>query len=375
MRITIVGAGNIGLSLTAYISINKEVEVILFTNKKNLSEGLLQLHDVEKNTKQNTRNFLCTDNPEIAFTNADIIFVTYPAFLRKKFIENYENYINSDTFLGFVPGYGGTEYVCKTLIERGVSIFGFQRVPYVARSEILQEITIAKILSKKEKLFIGSIPSLKINYISKMVETLLDIPVQPLPEYLSITLAPSNPLLHITGLYNVFKDKSQNYIFDSQLKFYEAWNDSASNMLFNYDAEVQNICNSLKGFDMSDVISLPVYYESPTPEQMTNKLKSIEAFKVVQVPLKKVEQGYQMDLSSRMFIEDFPFGICILKDFAVITKVSTPTIDLLLEFYTSISGHKYYKNDNSYTSEIKDTGVPGIYGIRTIEDLIRFYHR
>ena len=37
------------------------------------------------------------------------------------------------------------------------------------------------------------------------MEELLHIKTRIVKEYLSITLTPSNPVLHITGLYNVFK--------------------------------------------------------------------------------------------------------------------------------------------------------------------------
>lgn len=92
------------------------------------------------------------------------------------------------------------------------------------------------------------------------------------------------------------------------------------------------------------------------------------------VPLKEVEDGFVPDFTSRMFVEDFPFGVCVIKDFARIVDVKTPVIDMLLRFYEEKTNHRYFNNDGSYTTEIKETGVPGLYGINTIEDIIKFYH-
>ena len=372
MKVTIVGAGNMGLAMTAYMAVNNKGTVRLFTGK---AIDHITLNIEEQGIVEETNNFIATSDPEIAFSDADIVFVTYPAFLRKGFINQYQGYFKSGSFLGFVPGYGGAEYACVELINRGVNIFGLQRVPYVARASQDEKGKIAGILSSKKELFVCAIPKTKTPYVAEIIENLLDIPVNQLQEYLSITLAPSNPLLHITGLYNVFKDCNKNTRFERPLKFYEEWNDETSRILFKYDEELQNICKKLEPLDMREVVPLPIYYESPTPEAMSRKLKSIESFKVVAVPLKQEGDGYIPDLESRMFVEDYPFGVCIIKDFALILGVETPTVDMLLDFYEKLSGHKYFDSDGSYTEEIKNTGIPGINGLKTKEDIIRFYHR
>lgn len=372
MKVTIVGAGNMGLAMTAYMAINRKADVTLFTGK---AVQDLWLKDVEKGTLGKADGFRTTTSPQDAFSDADIIFVTYPAFLRKDFIKSNQQYLKAGCCLGFVPGYGGAEYACADLIDRGIVVFGLQRVPYVARASHEDDKTIAGILSKKKELFVGTIPKAGTAEAVKLIEELLDIPVRPLREYLSITLAPSNPLLHITGLYNVFRDYREGQTFDQPLRFYEEWNDETSELLFAYDAELQEICSRMNPLDMSEVVPLPVYYESPDPEAMTRKLKSIESFRAVMVPLKQAAGGLVPDLQSRMFVEDYPFGVCIIKDFAVMLGVKTPVVDMLLSFYTTLSGHRYFNPDDTYTDEIRDTGVPGIYGLKDLDDIIRFYHK
>ncbi len=361
-----------GLAMTAYMAVNNKAKVVLFTRKRINS---LRLNTVEQNKIETTDNFCTSDDPGKAFNDADIIFVTYPAFLRKSFIEQIQEHIKEGTFVGFVPGYGGAEYSCGELLRRGVYIFGLQRVPYVARATEDEDGKIAGILSSKKELFVGAIPKAKTAVIADIINELLDIPAHPLREYLSITLAPSNPLLHIAGLYNVFRDYREGDIITRPLKFYEEWNDETSELLFLYDSELQEICSKLSPIDMREVVPLPVYYESPTPERMTLKLKSIESFKAVMVPLIKIENGYLPDLKSRMFIEDYPYGVCVIKDFARLLDIKTPTIDMLLSFYENLSGHKYFNDDNTYTDEIKNTGVPGINGLKSKEDIINFYHQ
>ena len=373
MKVTVVGAGNMGMAMAGYMSKHNKGKIVVFSRKDILKNGKLQVNDIESNESYVVDNFICTDNPEKAFAEANVIFITYPAFLRKDFVNNFGKFIKEGTYLGFVPGYGGIEYSCGELLERGVKIFGFQRVPYVAR--VNSEEKVANILSKKGQLYIGAIPNSQTETICKIVEQLLDIPVQPLKEYLSITLAPSNPLLHITGLYNVFKDYKKGDVYSRQLRFYEEWNDETSEILFEYDNELQNICKALVPLDLSEVVPLPIYYESLTPQEMTKKLKNIEAFKSVLVPLINTKEGYYIDLKSRMFIEDYPFGVCVIKDFARMTGVNTPTIDMLLRFYERLSNHRYFEINGKYTKEIEQTGIPGINGLLTVDDIIKFYHK
>lgn len=374
MNITIVGAGNMGLAITAYLSVKGQHQVTLFTEKDILADGPLTMDDVEGQVRASTDHFTVTGDGAKAFSDADMILCTYPAFLRKAFIEENGKFFKCGAKVGFVPGYGGAEYFCKDLIDNGVVVFGLQRVPYVARARKTDTGRIAGILSKKNSLYTAAIPHKYTDEIAAILQDLLDIPCVALKEYLAITLAPSNPLLHISGLYNVFKDYQPGVLYPDVLPFYEQWNDETSRLLLTYDDELQAICKRLAPLDMCEVVPLTTYYESPTAEAMTHKLQSIESFKAVMVPLKKVENGSVPDLQSRMFVEDFPFGVCIIKAFAQMTGVETPVVDMLLDFYTRLSGYRYFNADGTLAPDAANTGIPSLFGLQTKEDIIAFYH-
>lgn len=118
MKITIVGAGNMGLAMTAYLA-RKQYNVTLYSSR---DVEKLSLFEAEKNTLTEVKDYSITANPELAFSDADIIFCTYPAFLRKQFLEQNASRFKEEAMLGFVPGYGGIEYQCRALIERGVTV-------------------------------------------------------------------------------------------------------------------------------------------------------------------------------------------------------------------------------------------------------------
>ncbi|WP_406536013.1 NAD/NADP octopine/nopaline dehydrogenase family protein [Methanobrevibacter sp.] len=369
MKICVVGAGNIGLVLASTLCLQNKYEVVIYTHN-NFDVSKFIFEDAENNIKYSNLDFTVETDMEKALTGADYVLCTYPAFLRKDFVEESKTYYSKDCKLGFFSGYGGVEYMCKDLVDKGVTIFGLQRVPFVSRQSNKE---IATCLSRKEKLFIAAIPKDKTSQICAEIEEMIGIPTVGLNEYLAVTLVPSNPLLHLCGLYNVFKDYKKGDYFDCQLMFYDEWNDETSKLLLQYDDELQEICNRMKPLNLEEIVSLRTYYESPTAEAMTKKLKSIEAFKVVKVPL--IEKGgkYFPDFDSRMFLEDFPYGIAIIKYFGILTNVNTPAIDKILKFYEDIQGICYFNEDGSFGKDFINSGAPANFGLCDLKSIIKYY--
>lgn len=367
MNITIFGAGNLGLSCS--LVLGKQNNVTLFTHKPH--QPVEAIAGEYEGVEQTPVEIAITDNLATA-CEADLILCTYPAFLRKQFLEDVAPHLKPGTLLGFIPGYGGIELSCREVIERGVTVFGFQRVPYVSRSNWNERR--AGILSAKSTLYVAALPKDKTEQVAQLIEDLFHIPTVALKEYLAVTLAPSNPLLHTCGAYGVFKEYEAGDTFDSPLKFYEHWTDETSELLFAFDQELQDICQALAPLDLSEVVSLRTYYESPTPSDLTKKLQSIEAFKAVMVPLSEIDGGkFVPNWNDRMFIEDYPFGVAIIKDIALMANIDTPAIDTLLSFYQRCCGITYFQEDGSPSEAAQSSGIPRCAGFDTIESLINFY--
>ena len=369
MKVCIVGAGNIGLGLAGVASLLGN-EVTIYT-QHGISPNKYVLYDAERKREYTGLAFRVCPDLATAVSQQDYILCTYPAFLRQDFIEKSIPFISPGSAIGFVPGYGGAEYMCSALLAKKVTVFGLQRVPFVARQESR---TVASIVSRKKKIYVAAIPAMESNRVCRDMEKVMGIEAECLDEYLSVTLSPSNPLLHLTGLYNVFKDYEQGDYYDSRMMFYDEWNDDASSLLFQYDYELQEICRLIPS-DLSGVISLKEYYESPTPHDMTKKLKSIDAFKVVEVPLVCEKGCYYPDWGSRMFIEDFPFGLAILKYFALLTGTETPAMDVLLDFYREKTGKCYFELGGGLGKDFAETGVLAKYGLRTLSEILAFYRQ
>jgi lipopolysaccharide cholinephosphotransferase len=89
------------------------------------------------------------------------------------------------------------------------------------------------------------------------------------------------------------------------------------------------------------------YYESTDAASLTAKLRSIQAFKGIKSPMKKVEEGYVPDFESRYFTEDFPYGLQIVQRLAHQHGVKTPMIDEILRWGMTQLAHQKFNPDGS----------------------------
>ena len=102
------------------------------------------------------------------------------------------------------------------------------------------------------------------------------IPCFPLPNYLSVTLTPSNPILHTTRLRTLFADYEEGKVYSRNTLFYGEWDGASSELLIKCDEELQKLIKVMDKLDLSAVRSLKIHYESGTVEAMTKKLCSIK---------------------------------------------------------------------------------------------------
>lgn len=366
MKVTVFGAGNMGLTIMGALA--GRADAILYTKRAETNRTSIEFAYEEQSPC--CIEFAVTNSLDRAL-ESEILLCTYPAFMRGDFIGDIAPLCRSGQALGFVPGYGGAEFHAKEMIERGITIFGLQRVPYVARSNWNNRE--ARVLSAKDAIYVAALPKRKAGDIARMLELLLGIPTVPLKEYIATTLVPSNPLLHTVGLYTLFNDHDPSEPFPNRLKFYEEWSDETSSLLLEFDDELQEICRALTPLDASEVASLRTYYEAPTIQLMTAKLKSIKAFEIVQAPLILCDDGYRIDFENRMFTEDFPFGVAVIKAIGLLTDVATPVADVLLDFHRTKRGIRYFNDDGTLTPYAQNTGIPQAHGIQNLEELISFY--
>lgn len=345
MKVTIVGGGNVGTQL-AVLCANYGHEVWIYTSKPEQFVHHLSIID-DMNQVTCTGNIAgATGDDEQAFRSTNLVLITLPAFCMKNIADKISGYAWDGMKIGLIPGTGGGECTFHSCMDKGAVIFGIQRVPSVARLVEYGKKVCA--VGYRDRLYLAAIPCDKTEDCCMIMHDILDMPVEALPNYLCVTMTPSNPILHTIRLKTLFEEYRPGVIYPRIPLFYEEWSDDSSELLFRCDDEVQNICLSLSEFDLSMVKSLKIHYESDTPEQLTNKIRSIKSFQGLATPSVKKEGGWIPDLESRYFRADFPYGLEILKQIADMAEVETPAITDTLMWYYALTGQKEHYQYSDY---------------------------
>lgn len=291
-----------------------------------------------------------------AFDETDYIFVTLPSHVQSDFAKKIAPFVNDKMKFVMVPGFGGAEFLMQPILKKGVSLFGFQRVPFIAR---LKKYGRSVWFEKKMSLQLAKFSGTNIKSVCCDMTKFFSIPCKILSNYLCVTLTPSNPVLHTSRLYSMLKDD------DSEIRqnkfFYADWNEEASEILFKLNSEVQAICHTLKRVDLSSVLSLKIYYESDTVPALTKKIRSIPSLSKILSPFKETPQGILPDYDNRYFKCDFEFGLDVLLQFAEVLNLNASTMRDVMNWYRQRT-----KNFNRAINLAE-------YGIKSEQDIYKFY--
>lgn len=369
MKVAVLGSGNIGTLISAQMTL-KGHDVCLYSRKPDMFEPVVVYEDVDYGTEQEVRICLVTDDLKAVVSGADLIIVTVPAFAIRELMERVFPMIDIRTRVLFYPGTGGVEFYCKDFISAGGVVFGTQRVCSVARLKEYGKHVVSS--GKRSEMFVAAIPSSYSEEAAEMFSSLFDIKTIALPNYLSVTFTPSNPILHTSRLFALFQDYNKAEGYKRIPLFYEEWDLKSSEVLIALDHEVQEMCELLP-MDLSNVRSLLVHYESSNAQTLKEKICSIRSFKGLKTPQIEIDGRVHPDLESRYFTADFPYGLLILKAFAKICNIQTPMMNEVIGWYQKLIDKEYLTDNMRLGKDSEDITLPQHYGIETMEDIVAYY--
>lgn len=372
MNITVIGGGNLGTALAGEFA-TKGHKVILYSTKAKMFNGRIII--TEDDREYVSEPFSVTENLQQAVCNntASLIIITVPANGLRKIAEEMLLYIHPESILLFMPGTGGVEYIFSEYIRRGIVLLGLQRIPAVYR--LIERGKAVRVSGRrKSSLFLGGIPSKEAEKYAPVLSEMFGMECGALPNYLNVTLTPSNPILHTSRLYSMFRDYTEGMFYDRNILFYQEWDDLSSDILLKCDGELQSLLRKIPELDLSYVRSLKEHYESNTKSEMTYKISHIRSFSGITSPMLEIEPGKWIpDFNSRYFTADFPYGLAIIKGLAVIFETAVPTIDTVLKWYCSVTEQEYYEGDIFSGRDLNCTGAPQKYGFTAKNAIVSIY--
>lgn len=373
MKVCVIGGGNIGTALVCHIKKTRgDARVSLLTRRPEAFSEAIRCNETERGVSYSIRPDCISSDPREAASGADIVFIALPHFAVEDAFGSISPFVSENAFIGVIPGYGGCEFFFEKYFGRSRSLFGFQRVPFITRlEEYGREVNI---LSWKPFSVVSAQYPARTDAACELIES-CGLKTQKAANFLSVALTPTNPILHTSRIYELFGKYPRDHVYASREKLYVGWSDLASETLFAMDRELHELLDSIPELDTSAIRPLSEHYESQTVPELNRKINGIPSFQGIYAPMVGLPDGsgYTVDTDSRLFTEDFPFGLAIIKADCELCGISTPTMDRVLKWYADFTGKNWFVNGEFRGSDLALTGIPQRYGVTAREALLSYY--
>lgn len=327
-EVCIIGGGNLGHVMGGFIAARPGFRVTMLTRHPEKWSRKLVIEQPDGSCFVASLAGV-TSNVGEAVRTADVVLLCLPGYAIREALLSIVECLKHGVAVGSVVSSTGFFMQAFNVLPHDVALFGFQRVPFIARTQEYGHR--ARLMGYKESLSVAVEQTVHKEELRQMLEAMTATPTQLLESYYEASLTNSNPLLHPARLYSLWKEWHEGDVCNSIPLFYEEWDDVASQLYIEMDSELQRILAVLpvrKGC----IPTVLDYYESIDAASLTRKLRSIEAFKGIKAPMKPAGGGFVPDLQSRYFTEDFPFGLDIVRRIGSDHGIPTPTIDSISDW-------------------------------------------
>ena len=320
MNICICGGGNLGTVCAGVLSSQKGVSVSIFTRHPEKWSEQITVTDSEGKFYQGFLRMVSND-ASVVIPEADIVLLCLPGFVIEDILKKIKPYLKEGTLVGSIVSSTGFFFMAHDTLAPNTPLFGFQRVPFIARSTEYGKS--ANLLGYKAQVAIA-VENEEKEKVRSLFERLFFTSTILLNNYYEASLTNSNPILHTGRLYTLWKDwDGESY--EEPILFYKEWTNEASQMIINMDNEFQHLL-SFMSIDHTTIPDLLTYYESTDAASLTKKIQSIPAFQNIIAPMKKFDDKWYPDFTSRYFKEDFPFGLRFIYDLLLKNEIYCPCI-------------------------------------------------
>ena len=325
-RITICGGGNLGHVVAGFVASQGKYEVYLLTRQPERWSRTIQIDAPGQTTYSGQLSGIFSDARH-AVCDADIVLLCLPGYGIRDTLLQIRDFLRPDAAVGTVVSSTGFFFQAIELLPKTLPLFGFQRVPFISRIEEYGHR--ARLMGYKDNLALAIEQTIDPEPLRLTLEEMLRTPIHLLGSHYEVSLSNSNPLLHPSRLYSLWKDWHEGIVYDRIPLFYQEWTEEAARLYISMDNELQALLTQLP-VRKGSIPTVLCYYESTDAASLARKLRSIEAFKGIPAPMKPCEGGFIPDFHSRYFTEDFPYGLALVHRLAHEKNIPCPTIDRIL---------------------------------------------
>ncbi len=281
--ICICGGGSLGHVIAGYLAA-QGYAVNILTGRPELWSDTLTINAADGRVFEGSLNNVSSDPAEV-IPEAHVVFFCLPGYVNKSELEKIKPHLTEGTFVGCVFSSTGFFFEALNILPKTIRLFGFQRVPFIARTAEYGHKANLLGYKNEHKIAIERASEEEKETFRAWLENILEAPVHLLANYLEASITNSNPLLHTSRLYTMFKDWKPGMTYPRMILFYEEWTEEAADLYIKMDEELSRLLEKLpvtSGF-LPRVLD---YYESYDALSLRDKLSSIQGFKGIESPMK-----------------------------------------------------------------------------------------
>ena len=186
-----------------------------------------------------------SNDPSVVIPGSKFIIIAGPSHIHGDILRKIVDFVDSNTWVGTVYGQGGfdlqTRYIFQErLTEKHIGVFALQNVPLICK--IAEYGKSVNIIGPKNHIYCASFPPERVHEIANYIGLLYYIPTVTIPNFLCITLTPSNQIIHPPRVYSMFKDWDGKTPYDPKKipRLYEL-DEASANEIQSLDDEIQAI--------------------------------------------------------------------------------------------------------------------------------------
>jgi hypothetical protein len=357
-----------------------EVQCGLTGDKQKVCEGLISKK---------------SSDPAEVIPDADAIILCMPVAAYRNALMRLAPFISrskKEVFVGTIYGQAGFNWMIHEMERENnlTNIVGFAvgLIPWICRT--LEYGSRSANYGGKEVNVVAVTPYDKFDRLNELL--LEDICYKPMGKgkfvqacsFLSLTLSVDNQIIHPSRCYGLYtKDGGQWKSLEEVPYFYRDFDDLSADNIRKMDADYTIVRDAVrKRFPDRDFKYMLDYLEL---ERLTHKsanvdikmsLKESKQLGLIKTPTYDVGDGTRaLDIHSRFFTDDIPYGILIAKWIGEKLNVKTPFIDEVIFWAQKLRGERFLKPDGTINMEycLRDkhtSGLPESYGITDIGGIL-----
>ncbi len=387
MQITICGGGNAAHTATGLLSAREEHQVNVYLPFGQEAEkwraGLTTQGGMKVNRKGDSifgSPAKVSSNPAEVIPDSQIVLLALPAFAHESILKEIFPFLEEGTLLGALAARGCFD-LCATDVlgstAETITLFGLQTLPWACRiKEYGQEVDI---LGTKAKVGFATCPPDQAGELASLLGSQLDIHLEPMESFLSLTLAGTGQIIHPGVMYGLFCSWN-GQTFDEAPLFYQGIDAQTADILQCLSDEVQILRSTLEerypsidlnsvrpldewmclsyADDIEDTSSLQTYF-------VTNR-----SYAGLKVPVKKAKGGLVPDFQARYLSEDVPFALLATRGIAELADVATPTIDEVITWSQDRLDREYLVGNKLTGKDLIASRSPQRYGFQDLDRMI-----